>query len=634
MNTQGKLSTLMQACRDRFRRGSLVAIAMLFTLSSAVYCKADKFPIVVPSIADLKVLNISGITNDTVTLVIDYYAHNGNRGRGGGHFRWLTTAVAGGTLPTADEGRYVASTAMSGGIWERMLQGETANVKMWGATGTGADGAGAIDDTVFIQRALDACNISWTDEMLFPSGTYKVTDTLLFYAQVHIRGEGNGNNTMILVPAGTNKDVFRSRNANAALTGGSPGFDGFLIFENMQIKFDGDQSTRNKLNSCLVVCMPCEGHVIRNIITINGGFGIRCIGGGAPGLKVRDCTVSDAAIAGISIEPLPNQASSGGSPVSLIGVSGDMRWDDSAPTASLIRFTNVVSGGRIAEIKAEGTFGGGVVQFQYPPASEGWGNAPMGNMTIENAGYNGGVTYGNYNYTRDFVVLKGQRLSSSVNIHNIHLYAVRDLIYDQVNSRHVEADINVFGGLAQQTCLVPMAYSTANDGGPMGTNTRLTMGQTAFSYLYATNQGWYRVMMPQGIGSTHITGKLVISCAGRESTEIQLDVNPYSGNPNGAWLNVTRCMGNNGSMPPVITQARGFYYYDSALGGDWAFVDVYVGNPITSGSTDKMKRFTLALDINGYETFDGGMLGLIGSPYPVSATLPSGAVSSTVNTYR
>ncbi|MDB6125083.1 MAG: hypothetical protein JWQ71_4076 [Pedosphaera sp.] len=627
MKTQGKLSTLMQACRNCFRRGCLVAIAMLFTVSSAFYCKAAT-PVIVQNIADLKTLNISGANSDTVALVLDYYGYSSRRGRAGGHFRWITTAVAG-TLPADDGGRFIASTAMSGGIWERMLQGEVANVRMWGAKGDGST-----DDYVPIQKAVDACNDAWANELLFTTGTYRVTNTIVFPAQIHIHGEGNGNNTMIRMPAGIQKDIFRTANANTVMNGGTANWDSFLVFENLFLSFDGTLETRNKSNSGLVVCMPCEGHVIRDIITQNGAFGIRCLGGGAPGLRVRDCTVSDAAIAGISIEPLPNQVSCSGDPISLIGVSGDQRWDDCAQTASLIRFTNVVTGGRITEIKAEGTFGGGVVQFQYPPASEGWGGGAMANVTIENVSYNGGVTYGNYDYTRDFVVLKGQLTSASLNLHNIHLYSVRDVIYDQVNSRHVEADINVFSGLAQQTCMIPLAYLTQNDGGPQGTNTRLTMGQTAFSYLYATNQGWYRVMIPQGIGTVHITGKLVISCAGRESTEIQIDVNPYSGNPNGAWLNVTRCMGNNGTLPPVITQARGFYYYDTVMGGNWAFVDVYVGNPITSAYVEKMKRFTFALDINGYETFGTGMVGLIGSPYSVSATLPSGAVSSTVNTYR
>ncbi|MDB6066950.1 MAG: hypothetical protein JWR26_3158, partial [Pedosphaera sp.] len=457
-----------------------------------------------------------------------------------------------------------------------------------------------------------------------------VTNTIVFWAQLHIRGEGNGNNTMILMPAGIQKDIFRTANADNALNGGPANWDSFLIFENLQIKFDGTAATRNKSNSCLVVCKPCEGHVIRNLITINGAFGIRCLGGGAPGLRVRDCTLSDAAIAGISFEPVPGAGSSGGDPVSLIGVSGDMRYDDCAATASLIRFYNVVTSGRITEIKAEGDFGGGVVQYQYPPISENWGMGPMAMLEIENASYNAGVTYSNNWYVPDFVVIKGQQKSAAVSLKNLGLFAVRDLINDQVTGRQVEADTDSLG---QNTCRVGLSYDTSNDGGPQGTFTTLTKGQTAIAYLYATNAGWYRVMQPQGVGTTHIAGKLVISLAGRESDEIQVDVNPYSGNPAGAWLNVTRTMGTNSWNPPVVTQARGYYYYDTAMSAYWGYVDIYVGNPL-SASLGKSARMTIALDVNGYEPPVSGQTCLTGIPISVSSTLPSGAVSTTVNTYR
>lgn len=137
-------------------------------------------------------------------------------------------------------------------------------------------------------------------------------------------------------------------------------------------------------------------------------------------------------------------------------------------------------------------------------------------------------------------------------------------------------------------------------------------------------------MQPISLGPRHLAGKLVITAPGRESTELQIDVTPGFGS--GPWINVTRS--TYGAGNPVVTKARAFYFPASIFSGYWAFVDVYVGNPISSGYyVERERRITFAHDINGYEGFDSGQIQLL-NPLLVSTNLPSGAVSTTVNTFR
>jgi hypothetical protein len=297
----------------------------------------------------------------------------------------------------------------------------------------------------------------------------------------------------------------------------------------------------------------------------------------------------------------------------------------------------VVAFATIDGLKAEGDFGGGVVQYKWPDPVAGWWSAAqaMGYVKIQNATYNGGLTYpGNNDYPRDFLVLKGGQRTPATSLEMLNLYSVRYLIRDEVYGRNVDCDANTYHGNAQTICRIPTLYESFNQNDADDKNSRLIQGQTAIAHLYPTNVGWYRIMRPLGIGLSHIDGKITITSFGRESTEIDVDIYNYGGNPKGAWLNVTRSSANNIGVPPVVTQARGFYYYDAAKGGDWACVDIYVGNLIVSPYREKEKRITIAMDLNGNEVLDSGQIQLIGAPYPVSATLPAGAVSMTVNTYR
>src|SRR5438876_2397422 len=409
------------------RRGRIAGrvLAVLFTAYCAV---AQDTVLSVRNITALQAIDTSTLTPNNSVLVLGYY----NAGdRGGGVFQWQLNSGA-----TPDGGRYLASSnpLSPSGRWERMLSGETANVKMWGAKGninggvlTPAYVAAANDDTVAIQNALNACpgwgnsGGFWAAELLFPAGFYKITSTLVAHADIlKIRGE-SARMTSLVMPLGIQKDIFRTTVADRAIAAGdgSAGYDDNLRIEDIAFYFANGigysgQSAHNESNSALVICNPDEGTTIRNIATVGGAYGIRCFGGGsgAPA-AFRDVVCTDAAAAGICIEPVPGTDHAGGH-ISISGITGDHRFDNSRSNACLVKFVNFVGVALIADLNAEAAYGGGVIQHKFPEPSSGWGaGAPMGQLTILNCSVNLGSTFSRYASRSDFLVLKGGMRTAS-----------------------------------------------------------------------------------------------------------------------------------------------------------------------------------------------------------------------------
>src|SRR5262245_10648052 len=181
-------------------------LAVLFVADCV---SAQEVMLSVRNIAALQALDTRKLCGNNSAMVLGYY-YPGDRG--GGVFQWQPNSGA-----IHDGGRYLVSSnpLSSPGRWERMLNGETANVKMWGAIGNIAGGvatpanvAAANDDTIAIQNALNACpgwgNYGgfWTAELLIPTGFYKITSTLVAHANLlKIRGE-SARMTSIVMPLG------------------------------------------------------------------------------------------------------------------------------------------------------------------------------------------------------------------------------------------------------------------------------------------------------------------------------------------------------------------------------------------------------------------------------------------------
>jgi polygalacturonase len=114
-----------------------------------------QWPLTVTNIAELKSLSVaycqsaettSTLSTSPAVYVLGYYTPDD---RGGGMFEWDSNASA-----TPDSGRYVATNGWSSGNgrWVRRLNGEAANIKMWGAKSDGVTECSAQ-----IQHAVDAC---------------------------------------------------------------------------------------------------------------------------------------------------------------------------------------------------------------------------------------------------------------------------------------------------------------------------------------------------------------------------------------------------------------------------------------------------------------------------------------------
>src|ERR1041385_8924263 len=112
----------------------LIAVTWLGLLSNAFAIL--QWPLTVTNIAELKSLSVQDVKNaesayvssiNPVVFVMGYYTSGD---RGGGPFEWQGDCTA-----TPDGGRYITTNGWTSGAgrWVRMLNGETANVKMWGA---------------------------------------------------------------------------------------------------------------------------------------------------------------------------------------------------------------------------------------------------------------------------------------------------------------------------------------------------------------------------------------------------------------------------------------------------------------------------------------------------------------------
>jgi hypothetical protein len=586
-------------------RACIVArqLAILVTLlATAPLCRAQAgYPVVVNSIADLEAINTSTFTTNYMPIVFvsDYYPTSGSSspaGRGGDHFRWLSGASlypSGYYTPPPDYGRFVPCTNALGntnGIWERLLEGQIANVKMWGAYGDGSH-----DDTTAIQNAINACwngSVTWTAELRFPAGTYVVSKTLVFPSAVRLTGDMVANTEILMV---TNADILETGNAESVLTNGPVNWDHWVQVENLKLYF---QTATNTSNACLIVSEPGEANCIHNIETAGGGYGIRCLGAGAPGLRLRDVTVNGAAVAGVSIEELPN--GTGGSGIATLnGISGDST-DDQLGIASLVK----IMGDPAVEIdglKSEGNFGSGVIQWICLPSD---GSGPEGSLNIKHAGL---ATGGG---TPNFLTLSAQS-NTATQTPAVSLEAVinqaPNLIGDNVTSNYISPAFFAEGRLhmTYEGYASSIPFVTNDVGQPINVYNRCVVGNTAFSQFTPTNIGWYRVMGAV-VGYPHLAGDLTISVIGFQSTKLDVDINPYTGTS--PYLMVTRptTAYSGGPSIPVVTQARAYRYWDSH-GGYAAFVDIFV-NVIN-------EPVTLAHHIDGYEWPLYGFIQLI-SPVP------------------
>ena len=74
---------------------------------------------------------------------------------------------------------------------------------VYDVTTFGAQGDGAADDTNAIQAAVDAANSRGGGTVVFPAGTFRITQALTIYSQIVFRGAGMRATVIRKSPGGT-----------------------------------------------------------------------------------------------------------------------------------------------------------------------------------------------------------------------------------------------------------------------------------------------------------------------------------------------------------------------------------------------------------------------------------------------
>ena len=611
---------------DRIAPGLLVCvrITLLVALLSGLRTSAFSALFQANSMLSLRAIPMAMTNNGDLATLTGYYSPGD---RGGGWFLFETNS------PTVDDGGQYIVPNSGVGRWRRLLNGETANVKMWGAQGNGTT-----NDYLAISNALSAL-VYGTDmaagEMLFPRGNYLITNTLVFASwRVQIRGEGQQMTEIRMAP-GVQKDILRTYYANQVMppnsdTNNLSFYDHGLMVQDIGLRFlvNPQAPVPNQVNSCLVIVRPGEAHTIRNIATTGGAYGIRCFGGGAPGLTLRSVTTHDAAMAGVCVEPVNPEISDSMGPIILDGISGDCGYTANQPTASLVLISNCVAAVSVENLKSEQCWGGGVVQYKWPEPSADYDSvSSQGSISIRNFHVN--RTSGG-SVAQDLLVLRGGTRTASARLDLGAVHGCRYLIRDEVTGRNVKNDVGVHSKIVAR---LPISYEGTYKGNTNywdnGMCSRLVVGQTAiYSFVPPVSNAWYRVMgsLP-GMQRRHLAGRLTISTIGRESSALEVDVSPFaSANP--IFLDVVRpvvAVTADLTQAPLVTKARALHYYVTNGVGQMGALDIYVerlGDATTN--PELQNRVTVALDINGYEDFDSGNIQLL---MPTNACTLSGSAT-------
>lgn len=582
--------------------------------------------VTVESIQKLK--EYSNTADDVV--VLDYYAHSGTvdkagRGHGGGLFRWAPSS----RCPIAsDEGRFVTSTNTSfSGMWERMFNGETPNVRMWGAKGDCyIDGSGVVQgtsDTLAFQRMFNGVTFDGVNyvrnynEVLISKGNYRVTQAIVIPSAIRIRGEAGWDASQIVMNETSTDNIFVTQDAARMLVGGLtfPGNGDFvnslgqtafmahgLCIENLSFYF-GNPYRSGQTNASILVASPGDTASFKDIVTTGGGYGIRALWGGQPGLKVFNSSFFCQCVAGVAVEGVQladgNYVGSGG-PITLANISGDSMSEYQVGTASLILFTNYAPVATINDISGEGLFGRGLIRCIMPPNG--------GHVNLSTINVHGGQCQGGIGGWEDFYVVENPHSTTYYtpvfSMEAVNCYLVTNLVKDLWVGR------NVIASSADSQQQVPIRrplqyFSTAHD--MTRFNSVLTVGDTVYQDFTPTTTGWYRIaLMPSW--TTHLGARIAINSWDDSSVfEVNLEA---TATPE---INLARKSKSVGTAP-YVSKVRAVSFYDSTLGYRRGAVEVFVqSTPPTSGYgwTSDNRKITISMPLEGNEKWEQKTTALI-----------------------
>jgi len=593
---------------------------MLMTLAATV---SHATHTVVTSIANLRA--IAAPANNDTALLIDYYDPSASSifpgaNRGGGLFRWTTDSTV---KSYGEDGGILITNGTTSGIWQRILGGQVPNVRMWGAKGDGST-----DDTSALQRALTSIR-TFGNHLYFPAGNYKTTATLIFADCLHIEGEGPVNSTFVTLTGSsiTNKDIFRTMSADVAIQGNLTAlgngqktnttthkvvdFAHGLIFENISMQFGPDTNTwyaANQTGAGICLAQAGESSIIRNVWVTGGAYGIRCIGGGTPGLKVENSSFFYQTWAGVCVQgiPLASGVDTGSGPITLTSISGDAMSQSQDATASLVQLSNVLANVTITDASAEGSYGNGVFHWYLAENDPDFSSLKIGGGSLRL----GGTNSAGY----DMLVLTPIGTSCfnspSVTVEPVNIYSCRYLVKDEFGNRNISA-ISYWPS-EQLPVRRPFQYRSVRYFNT-GRVTQFTYGDTAYQTFLPTTTGWYRVINSYNHG--YLTGGRLSIGSITDSEEFEFNVDALTDGS----INVLRTGKDTGTSDtsPVVTKARAVTYWESNIGGDSSAagyrtaIELYVKHVPASQPYEQMREVHLAIPIDGRHQWGSEFVDLI-----------------------
>ena len=579
---------------SRARSFAPAAATLAIALGLLCLAASQAAVITVTNMAALKLVDTRAMAQGDAALMQSY--HYGADDRGGGWFVWNPSSAM-----KDDAGRYIQPTNSLGqaqpGRWVRILKGETANVKMWGAWGDNVH-----DNTAALQAASDSLStnnnpVAWALELLLPASNYRTGKTWHIPAQLHLRGEGpslGDANTCILCTNDVN--VIQTWNLDDALDDYPDAllnYDHDLLIENMGIIITPTGATNG---ACIAVFEPGEASELRNMFLEGGGYGVRCFGGGAPGLKCKGVSWFYPAVAGCSLEAyLPDGTYVfGGGACVLTGCSGDA--GAFSTNACWFRAVGYYGGVTITDFKAERQWGGGLIRYSL--ATNMISQDVTGYLRVHGGTYN---TEGS-TMPCDLVVLDNPNHLRTVSLElgPVMEYGVRHLINDLVTGRTVEPDSDY---LTQ--CRQPVLYESVMAGSqPLS---RLIVGGTALVQFVPQAPGWYRVFGNE-VRAAAFGGRLAISSCHNDCAELSVQAGTASPDVEMNVLRTSKAV--YGFPPPMVTQARAGSYFDTNNNANAyvGFLDLYVANLYANTPHNAL---TIAHPIDGMVSVDTGSVQLL-----------------------
>lgn len=493
----------------------------------------------VECVNDLVNLPVVGIPDKSRVYVQSYYnsylapVNGGGDGLGGGEFLWRA-----GNTETEDSGRYFKCLASpTAGRWERLLNGAVPNIIMWGAKPIGymnesvkAPYPGAFDSTSGIQRALNACHWGWAGTLYFPAGTYKITDTLMWWAQhTALYGDGCVNGTRILMDTGINKDILisdgilarRAHNLNPS-SGYLPGnvSNDIPKLSRMSLVFGGNYyrgypGMQNSTNSVLTISLPGETNHIDEVNLDGGKYALNIEGPQGPGLRLTNSTINAQGEACIHLAGIVHRGDgvdypwTTGHTVGMLTVdncSSDYRGENTTGF-SFIKVDTLASPHiSIKDLKIEGMYPSGIVNYESPS------NDTNGSIRLDGLWWNQSeADPGLQNMTVVSITPRTKGITRSINtrLQGMSLYGVKHIIRDAVLRNDKNEPYILYptlgrnGGLEQyqgNETIQHFGYVETGNISPLGsasTGTVLVLNNkpdVSCVSFQPWGTGWYRIM--------------------------------------------------------------------------------------------------------------------------------------------